>query len=283
MEGHSRAEFRARTELPQPERLGSDVVRQIVVISAVCFALVAALFGVGVAGGTSIRDVQGGALDADASMLAPGRPAFSIWSVIYLGLIAYAVWQALPSQRSRLRQRALGWWIAGTAVLNGLWLVTAQYGELWMTVLVIVLLLITLCLTIRLTVTTAELRSPWLDVALIDGVTGLHLGWVSLATVANIAAWLTAIAPASWDPAEAAWAIGVLIVVLAIGLTASACTGWRIAPPWAMAWGALWIGIERLVGEPRSPGVAWVALVIAGILFVVPTLLRIGVALRSGD
>jgi hypothetical protein len=50
-----------------------------------------------------------------------------------------------------------------------------------------------------------------------------------------------------------------------------------------MSWGVLWIGIERLTGEPYSPAVGWTAVVIAGILFVVPTLLRIGVALRSGD
>lgn len=282
MERRSRAEFRARTEQHAQQR-GSDVARQIAVISAVCFAIIAAVFGVGVAGGTPIRDVQGGSLDADATLLAPGSPAFSIWSVIYVGLIAYAVWQALPSQRTTLRQRTLGWWIAGTAVLNGLWLVAAQFGELWMTLAVIVLLLVALCATLRLTVTTAELRSPWLDVLLIDGVTGLHLGWVSLATVANTAAFLSTVAPASWADGGTAAAIVVLVVVLAVGLTVSGVTQWRIAPPWAMGWGVLWIGVARLTGEPYSAPVGWVALVVAGILFVIPTVLRIGVALRSGD
>src|SRR3546814_16885577 len=104
----------------------SDLVRQIVVLSAVSFMLVAAMVGTGLLGGTPAQDVQDGALDADASYLAPAGPAFSIWSVIYLGLIGYAVWQALPRQRAHPRQRARGWLGALTRVLHGLWLVHAQ-------------------------------------------------------------------------------------------------------------------------------------------------------------
>src|SRR6478735_1235572 len=160
-----------------------DLVRQIVVISATVYMLIAAAVGSGLLGGTSVQDLQGGALAADGSFLAPASPAFSIWSVIYLLLIAYAVWQALPSQRSRERQRALGWWIAATAVLNGTWLVLAQFATLGLTVAGIALLLVVLCFTFVRTV-----RFPAegvLDSVLIDGATGLHLGWVSLATVAN--------------------------------------------------------------------------------------------------
>ena len=87
---------------------GSDLARQIVVISAVVFMIIAAMVGVGLFGGTNVRDLQGGALDADATVLAPGRSAFSIWSVIYILMIAYAVWQALPGQRARDRQRRAG-------------------------------------------------------------------------------------------------------------------------------------------------------------------------------
>ena len=90
--------------------------------------IVAALVGTGFFGGTPVQDLQDGRLDADASYLAPAQQAFSIWSVIYVGLLAYTVWQALPRQRSRDRQRALGWLIAATMVLNGLWLVAAQFG-----------------------------------------------------------------------------------------------------------------------------------------------------------
>ena len=29
--------------------------------------------------------------------VAPGGPAFSIWTLIYLGFLALAIWQALPA------------------------------------------------------------------------------------------------------------------------------------------------------------------------------------------
>ena len=98
---------------------GTDLARQIVVISTVVFMIIAAMVGTGLFGGTNVRDLQGGALGADATVLAPATPAFSIWSLVYVLMIAYTIWQALPRQRARERQRRAGWWIAVTAVLNG--------------------------------------------------------------------------------------------------------------------------------------------------------------------
>ena len=278
----SRAEVREGQLAAAPRARRSDVARQIAVCAAVLFAMVCGLFGSGLLGG-GISEAQGGALDADATLFAPGRPAFSIWSVIYLGLIGYAVWQALPQQRAAGRQRSVGWWIAATAVLNGLWVLVALLAPLPATVAVMVLLLATLCVTFHRVVLTAEVRSTWTDLVLIDGVTGLHLGWVSVATVANVAAWLQLIVHGDLGGAEGWIAVGMLGALLVIGLTTSAVTQWRVAPPWAMAWGAVWIGTERLSGLPFSPLVGWTAIGVAVVLFAVPLVLRIAVALRSGD
>lgn len=277
----SRAEVREGRLAAATRGRRSDVVRQIAVGVAVLFALACGLFGSGLLGGSGMQDAQGGALDADATLLAPARPAFMIWSVIYLGLIAYVVWQALPGQRASERQRAVGWWIAGTAVLNGLWVIMALAAPLVATVVVIVLLLALLCWTFRRVVVTAQVRSPWTDLVLIDGVTGLHLGWVSVATAANITAWLQTLVDAG-DSAD--WiAVGLLAALLVIGLATSGVTAWRVAPPWAMAWGAAWIGVARLTGSPESTLVGWTAVAVAVILFAVPLVLRLAVALRSGD
>lgn len=233
----------------------SDIVRQLVVVSAVCFMIVAAMVGTGLFGGTNVRDLQDGALDADATVLAPGRPAFGIWSVIYLLMVAYAVWQALPAQRERERQRAAGWWIAVTAVLNGLWLLAAQFLNLLATVVAIVLLLVALGRTLR--VLTAHPARSVVDIALMDATVGLHLGWVALATVANVTAWLSAdVVPASWSAAADAVGVAVLVGVAAVGIAVAVGTGGRAAPALAMAWGLAWIGAARIAGEPLSTPVA---------------------------
>lgn len=278
----SRAELKARRVSPARTWRGADVARQIVVIVAVCVALLTGFLGSGRVGpGAGVGDAQGGALAPDATLLAPGRPAFAIWIVVYLGLVAYAVWQALPAQRAAERQRAVGWWIALTALLDGVWVLTARWGALWMTVVVIVVLLAVLALTFRRAVLTAHPGSSWLDLVLVDGVTGLHVGWVTLATVANVAAWLSTLGV--WNDGDQWWAAGVLALVLVAGLVVSGLSGWRVAPPWAMAWGATWIGVERLAGDPASTLVGWTALAVAAALFAVPFVLRLAVALRAGD
>ncbi|MFH8252226.1 tryptophan-rich sensory protein [Microbacterium sp. B2969] len=248
-----------------------DLGRQIAVIAATCFMLVAAAVGTGALGGTPVQDLQGGALDSDGSLLAPARPAFSIWSAIYLLLIAYTVWQALPGQRSDRRQRALGWWIAATAVLNGLWLVAAQYATLPVTVLAIFALLAALAATFQRTVAVPAERA--VDAILIDGATGLHLGWVSLASVANTAAWLT---DAGLDvAAPAVWGIGVLVVVAAIGVAIPVASGGRFAPGLALAWGLVWLAVGRLTGDPASVPIGVAALVVAAIVLVVPVVMMV--------
>jgi hypothetical protein len=249
---------------------GRDIARQIAVISALGFTLVAVLVGVGGLGGTAVEDSQGGQLSEQGSYLAPAGPAFSIWSVIYAGLLAYAVWQALPSQRASARQRAIGWWIALTIVLNGLWLVAAQFLTIEWTVIVIVLLLIALCITFRISVLTRTPRAGFVDALLIDGVTGLHLGWVTLATVANTAAWLTGIVPESWGDAAAAWGLAVLAVVAVIGVAIAWVSGWRIAPGLALAWGLSWLAVGRLSGEPANEAIGIAAIVVAAIVLLVP-------------
>lgn len=250
-----------------------DIARQIVVISAAVFMIIGAMVGTGLFGGTAVQDLQGGALDSDGSFLAPARSAFSIWTVIYVGLFAYTVWQALPGQRANPRQRVIGWWIAVTMVLNGLWLVTAQFSTLPLTVLAIVVLLVALSITFRRAVKHPP--TGWLDAALIDGVTGLHLGWVTLATVANTSAWLTQIAPDSLAAYPHPIGVAVLVVVAIVGLAIGWASGWRFAPGAAMAWGLGWISVARLTGEPHSDAIGITAAIVAFVVVVPPIAMSI--------
>lgn len=264
--------------------MARDLTRQIAVISSTVFMIIAAVVGAGVLGGTPVQELQDGALAADATLLAPASPAFSIWSAIYALMVAYTVWQALPSQRERERQRALGWWIALTAVLNGVWLLLAQYATLPLTVIGIVALLVALCLTFRRTVVFEA--ETILDTLFADASVGLHLGWVSLATVANITAWLTADGPAAWESAGTTLGVLVLIVVGIIGVVLAWISRWRVAPGLALAWGLSWLAYNRLEQTPSDTAIGVTAAIVALVVSIVPiagTVAHRAIAMRNAE
>lgn len=187
-----------------------DRLRPTLVTVAAVFMIVGTLFGIGVIG-TRVEESSGGSLSAEATLLAPAVRAFSIWSVIYLGLIAYVVWQWLPANRTSPRARRIGWLAALSMVLNGAWLLVTQVGALWLSVLVILALAATLGELMRRL--GPPKNSSTVEKVLVDGTFGLYLGWVAVATAANIAATLVA---SGFDPGgEVAEYLAVAVLAVA--------------------------------------------------------------------
>lgn len=236
---------------------------------AVAVALAGAFIGSGALGGTPINEASGGWLSADGTVLAPGTGAFSIWSVIYSGLVVHAVIQLVPAWRGTALQRRLRPWAAASALLNAAWIWAVQWGQLLLSVVVIVVLLAVLARTFVL-----FLRTPATGRTerLVVGITfGLYLGWVSVATVANAAALLASRGARASEGTTVVLAAAVLAVTAVIGIALAAQTGGRLAPAAALAWGLAWIAVGRLDGGTPSLPIAWSAgaaavLVVAGTL-----------------
>lgn len=243
----------------------SDVVRQVTVLVGSLLAVVAAFLGSG-AVGESQREVGDGALASDATPVAPGEPAFSIWSVIYTGLVAYAVWQALPARRADERQRAVGWLVLATMALNAVWIAVVQAGGLGASVVVIVVLLATLVLTM------ARLRASAprgaIEAVVLDGTMGLYLGWVTVATVANAFAVAVAEGALTEGSAADAWAVGALAAAGAAGVVYASWTRGRLAIGAAIAWGLCWVVVARTTGTLLSAPAAVAAGIAAGVVLV---------------
>ncbi|MCY7324923.1 MAG: tryptophan-rich sensory protein [Microbacteriaceae bacterium] len=241
------------------DRAGNDLLRQTVVAVSAVVAIVGSFIGSGAAGGTPIQDAAGGALATDATPIAPGGAAFGIWSVIYLGLIAYAIWQFLPAQKSDPRQRLLGYPIAASLILNAAWILSIQFDLLPLSVPVIVLLLAVLVYTFRLTIVT---RPRTLVEALVaDGTVGLYLGWVCVATAANITAWLVATGFDGFGLDSDAWAVGVIAVAGLVGVLLAFSGRGRLGPAISLSWGLAWVAVARVTGELVSQPAAAAALV----------------------
>lgn len=243
-----------------------DRLRQVAVTLAEVFCIVGTLVGVGVLG-TRVEESSGGALAADATLLAPAGPAFSIWSVIYLGLAGYTLWQWLPTATTDARARGTGWLFAFSMVLNASWLLVTQQGWLWASVVVIVALAATL-VALALRLHRLPRRTTAAQRLLLDGTAGLYLGWVAVATCANIT---TALVESGAEPGSVlAQAIAVVVLVVAalagvatVRALASTVTLHRAVAA-AMAWGLTWIAVGRVGDAPRSAVTALAALTAAG-------------------
>ena len=132
----------------------TDPLRRSVVLVSALIAVAGSFVGSGAFGGPPIAQAAGGFLGPDSTLIAPAVPAFSVWGVIYLGLMAYAVWQLLPGRAESLRQRRLGYPVAAPLLLNAAWILAAQAGLLPLTLAVMGLLLVILAWSFRITVQT---------------------------------------------------------------------------------------------------------------------------------
>ena len=243
----------------------ADRVRQVAVVLSEVACVFGTLVGVGVIG-TRVEESSGGRLAANATLIAPAVPAFSIWSVIYLGLAAYTVWQLLPAQATSARARATGWLAAASMLLNAAWLLVTQVGWLWVSVAVIVALVLVLGVLVR-RLTEHPARGA-VERVFVDGTFGLYLGWVSVATCANIAASLVGSGVTPPSPLADVIAAVVLLVAAGVGVHLARALGGRYAVAAAMAWGLGWIAVGRLGDSPRS-GLTAGAAILAAVIVVV--------------
>ena len=256
----------------------SDLARQLTVAVSAVLAVIGSFIGSGAAGGQQVQDAAGGALAADATLIAPGTGAFSIWSLIYFGLLAYAVWQFLPGQRTDARHRRLGYPVAASLLLNAAWILSIQFDLLWLSVPVIVALLIVLIAAFRICLAMRPKNA--LDAIVTDGTVGLYLGWVIVATAANVTAALTATGWDGWGIPPETWAVIVVAVAGLIGIALAVWDRGRIAPTLSLGWGLAWIAVARLTDEPSSTVVGVTAIIAAAAVVLVTVAVRVAVELR---
>lgn len=236
----------------------------IMEIAALAAAIVAAFIGSGALGGTSIQDAAGGFLSADATLLSPAGPAFSIWSFIYLGLTIFAIFQATPTGRRSKTLTTLRLPVALSALLNAAWIAVVQFDLLALSVVVIfVLTAVLIWILVRLvkfgTSSRTEHWIMWLTF-------GVYLGWVNVASIANVAALLS-----SWNVGfGSTWAPYLALALLATAVIIAMGVCWysngKLYTALAMGWGIAWIGHSRLSGSNESSLVGYGALIAAAVL-----------------
>lgn len=189
-------------------------------------------------------------------LFTPANYVFAIWGVIYLGLVAFAVFQALPSQKDNPRLGRARPWLAASGLANIAWIFLWHYEQFPLTVVAMVALLVMVGLTylrLEVGVTPVSGQERWL----LQIPIGIYFGWVSVATIANISALLWVLGWGGFGLDPAIWTALMIAVALVVGAGVALR---RADPtfPLVLAWAFAGIAI-RNAGVPTVAYAAWVA------------------------
>jgi hypothetical protein len=200
----------------------------------------------------------------------PAGYVFSIWGLIYLGLIAFAVFQALPGQSNNQRLKDVGYLFALSCLANVVWLFLWHYEQFPLT-LIAMLSLLLLLIVIYLRLGIGRLAIPAVEKWLVHIPFSVYLGWITVATIANVTVLLEYGNWSGWGISDEAWAIIMLAVGVIIASTVSLTrddTAYMLVIVWAF------VGIAvKHEGTPAVAIAAWVAAALVVLMLVVGTLL----------
>lgn len=208
-------------------------------------AAVAVVLNIGFSYFSNTRIING-MNNADVSaryptLFTPAGYAFSIWGLIYLSLIAYSVYQLLPSRRDARIHDRLAKPLVLTSVLSVTWLVLFNSLQLLLSVAVIAGMLITAVILLVRSREWAmhEKGWGWLSVPF-----SLYAGWLTAAIIANTAVYLTSIGWQGQPLGPVNWTLVMIGVATGIAVLVS----WRLRDvvfPLVVAWACLAIWVAR--------------------------------------
>jgi hypothetical protein len=143
----------------------------------------------------------------------PAGYVFSIWGLIYLGLILYTVYQALPAQRDNQTLAAIApiYWVSSLA--NIIWLYLWHF-EVFSLTLAAMLTILAALIIIYLKLRESSGQEKWL----VRLPFSIYLGWISVATVANFSQFLFYFNWNGFGVDGAIWAVIMLGVATILGL-----------------------------------------------------------------
>ena len=237
-----------------------DRIRSFLVLAATLGVIgFNALASMGYVNGVTPGEIS----DNYPTSITPAGYAFSIWSLIYLGLLAFSIIQLLPRNLERYRPVRSAYILS--CALNCAWIFFWHSDQIIIAFVIIAALLVAvyfIASRLRPLATTADI---WLAKAPF----GIYLGWLSAATLVNFVILLKYL-KVDLGTAEIPLGAGLILLAAAFGVFVRI----RIAnffAPLAVAWALTAIAVKQsgktLIVTAAAVGV--IACLIAALSFVV--------------
>lgn len=151
------------------------------------------------------------------NLFTPAGYAFSIWGLIYIGLASFVIYQSKglfgPSEPRSVVSK-IGWAFVVSCIANCLWILAWLYDFTGLSVLIMIVLLLSLLrivLRVRLELDLIPLKKiafEWWPFA-------IYVGWIAVALIANIAAYLTKMEWTGFGISAVSWTV-VMIGIAAV-------------------------------------------------------------------
>jgi len=195
--------------------------------------------------------------DSFPNLFVPAGITFSIWGIIYILLLIYSIIQFTGS--NQLMMSNISWFFAISCVLNAAWIIFWHYGKLPLSLLVMLGMLVSL---IYINILIKELPS-----GIIKASFGIYLGWICIATIANVTALLVNYKWSGFGFSDETWTI----VMISIGAIITSITLYRLDNPFiglSVIWAFTGIIIKHQHDYKQIVIAASMAIIIVGVFTV---------------
>ena len=192
--------------------------KKLAILNSISILAVIAINGI--AGSTGIfGETVGGISDKYNTLFTPAGYAFSIWGIIYLGLIAFAIFQNIRAFKNDTDSGFIlqvGPWMVLNCLANIAWIFAWLSEHIGLSLLLMLIILGTLIVMIsRLNMERWD--APFPIIAFIWWPIGIYSGWIAVATIANVSAFLVSI---QWVALFSAinWTVIMILIAVALNL-----------------------------------------------------------------
>ena len=189
-----------------------NMIRQVAVILSTLLTITVN----GLANSLPLNGLNTGEIsDSFQVYFVPAGYVFSIWGLIYLGLFAFSIYQALPAQRDNPRLVRIGWAVVVGNLANATWIFFWHYLLFPLSLLAMVTLLVAL-LFIYTRLEIGKTNVGALERWLVNVPFSVYLGWITVATIANTADVLDFVKWGQFGISDEIWMVIILVVVAVI-------------------------------------------------------------------
>ncbi len=207
--------------------------------------------------------------DLYPNLFVPAGVTFSIWGIIYLLLAVFVIYQLIPSVRANAQKGGfidrIGILFFISSLANIGWIFAWHYEKVAISLLLMLILLGCLfAIYLRLNIGKAEVTKT--ERYLVHLPFSIYLGWITIATIANVTALLVDINWNTFGLGEQFWAVAIIIVGIAITL-ATLFTRKDIYYCLVVDWALLGILLKRL-SVTTVPDQSVIAITIVGMALI---------------